>query len=257
MNTYLALMFTVQALIAGPIQPEIVVEPVMDALEQKRYPVRRKVPKDMIRFLEYEFDLHEGSIDDIIYIVRRVKPNVSPIFLASILIRESYGGDPGTVRYCVKYGKHKKGRRKGKKKCVKEYSCKGCWGKGHKNKKDGKFYSAKHLRKHGLDLGRWQLRHNPNGWSWLRHYGKVTGKKVSIDCAFDRKCARRAMIEAINQLDKERPRKCKKPRYVDEAQWIGGWNRCGSYEGHVERYLKYIKKYQKWKKIYRKIRRRR
>jgi hypothetical protein len=253
MSTYAILFTLIQSMLMGPVQPAVKI--IVDNIEQSRYPVRRKVPMAMIRFIEYEFDLHEGSVDDIVYVARRVKPNVSPILLASILLRESYGGDPGTVRYCVKWKKTTKNG-KTKWKCPEQYSCKGCWGKGHKNKKTGKFYSAAFLRKEGIDLGRWQLRHNPHGWSWLRFYGKKIGKKVSIDCAFDRKCARRAMIEAVNDLDKTRARKCRKPRFIDEAQWIGGWNRCGSYAGHVERYLKLKKKYKKWLKVYRRIKKR-
>ena len=238
MGLQLALIYS---LVLGSIQPAV---EVANDLTLVRQPVFRRVPKSMISFLKKEFDLYKGSFTDIVYVARRVKPEISPIVLGLILLRESYGGDPLAVRYCSKWGKHKSGKRKGKPKCVEEFSCSDCWGKGHKNKKTGKFYSASYLRKNGLDLGRWQLRHNPHGWSWLRYYGRVTGQKVTIDCAFDTECARRAMVEAINYLDETRPRTCRRPSYRDAYQWIGGWNTCKAYRGHVDNLAKYEKKYQ-------------
>lgn len=220
---------------------------IRDALKQAKYPVKRDIPPGMVPFIRENFDLYDGSIEDIVYVTQRVDPDINPLILVSLLQRESGGGDPEAVRYCIEYGRHKSGRYKGKKMCVKEAGCGECWHDGHNNKRTKKFYSHKYFRKHALDCGRWQLRHNPNGWSWLRFYGKVTKQDVDIDCAFDQKCARKAMIEAINHLDSHRgKRKCRKPEYFDQYQWLGGWNTCGAYKGHVRRYLEYIKQYRKW-----------
>jgi hypothetical protein len=240
-----ALLCTLHLLASGTVLPDL--SKIQDAVEHVKYSVKRDIPPGMVEFINENFDLYDGSVEDIVYVAQRVDPDINPLILVSILQRESGGGDPNAVRYCAKYGKHKSGRYKGRTKCIKEYGCAGCWKKGHHNKRMGKFYSHKYFRKHALDCGRWQLRHNPNGWSWLRFYAKQTKQKVTIDCAFDQKCARKAMIEAINHLDSHRgKRKCRKPEYFDQFQWIGGWNTCGAYKGHVGRYLEYIKQYKKW-----------
>jgi len=174
----------------------------------------------LVRYvLEKSFEFDDTIIEDILYVSEI--SGADPMILASIVNRESDGKRQAT-RYCVEW---RDGISKGKDaKCLKERSC------------YTKCRKKREVWKNRLDVGLWQLRDAPT-WSWVRWYRKNHNPEASRDCAVERECSREAMIHIILYLKRrargKNPRKCTRPEYVAEYQWIAYWNWCGSYGKHV------------------------
>ncbi len=146
---------------------------------------------------------------DIKYVAERT--GVEKWILRELVRRES-SGNHEAVRYCRKW--------KGKK-CVREAACRtNC-------------RQVKKVWDHKLDLGLWQLRHSRT-WSWLRWYSR-NFERVEPDCALQRHCARRVVVQVILYLQERAENKirCRQPAYVPELQWLAYWNGCRSYARYV------------------------
>lgn len=175
--------------------------------------------------IQEKFGFDETIIEDIRYVAE--ESDTSPFLLASIVDRESDGKREAT-RYCVEWRKKEKGQRP---KCLKERSCyTGCKAK-------------RHVWKNRLDVGLWQLRDAPT-WSWVRWYRKNHNSDVGEFCAVERECSRAAMVQIVIYLKrraKKGTRRCSKPRYMPEHQWVAYWNWCGSYNSHIKMFMQLTK----------------
>lgn len=169
--------------------------------------------------IESNFTFDETIVEDIFYVAEH--SGADPMILASIINRES-NGKRDAIRYCTEWkGGISKGRHA---KCLKERSCyTGCRGK-------------KEVWNNRLDVGLWQLRGAPT-WSWVRWYRKNHDPDTPRDCAMDRECSREVMIMTVLYLKGraagKNPRKCTRPKFIPQYQWIAYWNWCGSYNKHV------------------------
>ena len=192
--------------------------------------------------LQEEFDLTDEALPHIMQVHEETGQPLE--ILTSIVDRESYGGEQYATRFCMDWSTKETEDGKVKKTCPKQASCPTAWKTGciYRGKKHpeytGKFFPPKHVRKNGLDVGPFQLRHSPT-WSWIRFYNKRYGTRHRKSCAVDWECATKVMIFAVNYLSNERGDKgCKRPEHIRKLQWVGHWNGCGSYRKHIRRYLK-------------------
>ena len=147
---------------------------------------------------------------DIEYVAERT--DVEEWVLKELVRRES-SGNHGAVRFCREW----KGDR-----CVREAACR------------SNCRRRSEVWDHKLDIGLWQLRHSRT-WSWLRWYSR-NFERVDADCALERRCARRVVVEVIRYLKQRAEQKvrCRRPEYVPDLQWLAYWNGCRSYAGYVD-----------------------
>lgn len=147
------------------------------------------------------------------------------------------GGKPGTVRWCTKWTT----RPDGLLTCPNDRLDDGTW-------RQRSCYANCHRKEvwdNRLDTGLWQLRDAPGtvkgipvkGWSWIRWFER-NNYELPKHCALDSGCATEVMIAVVLHLKTQKPKtRCTKPMYIEQLQWLGLWNGCGTYKARVTYWL--------------------
>lgn len=172
--------------------------------------------------------LPPARLSDLVYVAGQT--GESPALLAVVLWEESRGV-PGVVSYCGRWESVD-----GALTCRQALTCRSdC--------------QRPEVWQNRLDVGLWQLRAVPGsvggqrirGWSWGR-WLRQRGHDISDACLLDVDCGNRAMVQVVNHLKSERPKKCRSKYPITEASWLsyyaagpGGVKGCGVREKRLRR----------------------
>ena len=159
--------------------------------------------------------IRQSVVAEIMWVAERT--GISPLILGSIVGKESGGGRPWLIRYCLDWRPIEGGRS-----CVRQATC---W----------EDCLRPEVWDNRLDSGLWGLRDAPlPASSWLRRHRRVTGRAVDPRCPMRPRCRRKLMAWIVQDLHKWEVRDCPFP-CVGGHGWLSRWNGCGACVNHVQR----------------------